>query len=414
MPVMNEQLAVAGGTPVRDVKLKPWPEWPVADEAQWRTRVEPALREVFLSHVEGLPGPGAQAFGAKLAGYCGAKFGRMVSHGTDAIAAALAGALDLQAWEEGGEVILPNYTFIATASAPLDRRCTLAFVDIDPDTFTIDPAAIEQAIVPGKTRAIIPVHLAGHPANMRRIMEIARKHGLKVIEDCAQAHGAICDGRQVGSIGDAGAFSFQSSKNLCSGEGGAVTTNDQGIDDRVTAFMDVGRHPRGERWEYPRLGWNYRPSEYLAALLSLRLDDLEAQSQHRVRMAKILSDHLRQVPGITPPQWGSWCTRHAYHLYNMLYEPAHFGNKSRDEVVAALRAEGVPVVAGYTQTLSQSPALSRQRERFPETIRALPCPNAEHVCSRSMWLTQNVLLANESDMAEIAETMAKVRRLMSR
>ena len=136
---MPEKLAMHGGVPVRKA---PWPSWPKATEEEWENKVGPALKEVFMSQVEGLPGPKAKEFGEKFATYCGAKYGICMPHGTDSIAAALSGALDLDCFGYSGEVIAPNYTFIATASAALDRKCSVAFVDIDPDNFTIDPAAI--------------------------------------------------------------------------------------------------------------------------------------------------------------------------------------------------------------------------------------------------------------------------------
>ena len=409
MTTKTDTLAIDGGAPRRDAESRPWPKWPLANEDDWRERFEPALRRVYLSSVEGMPHPTADAFAAKLAAYCGAAHGRMLVHGTDAITAALVAALDLDAWDEPGEVIVPNYTYVATASAAIERRCSVAFVDIDPVTFCLDPEAFEAAIVPGRTRAVIPVHVLGHPANMSAINAIAKKHGIAVIEDCAQAHGAICEGRKVGSWGDAGAFSFQSSKNLCSGEGGAVITNDAAIDARIVAFMDVGRHPQGERWEYPRLGWNYRPSEYLAALLTVRLEDLEEQTCHRTRMADLLRAKLAEVEGITPARSARWCSRHAYHLYGMLYDPAQFGGKSRSEFVAALQAEGIPSVAGYTSLLSDQAAFQQQLEAHPETIRVTPCPNTSFVCDHTVWLYQWMLLGDEEDMADIVGAIGKIQ-----
>jgi dTDP-4-amino-4,6-dideoxygalactose transaminase len=411
---MSDRLAIDGGVPVRDVQQRPWVKWPVVSEGEWRARVEPALRDVYMSQTEGLPGPRARAFAARFAAYCGARYGRMLVHGTDAIGAALVATLDLDAWGEGGEVILPNYTFIATASAALDRRCRLAFVDVAPATFTIDPAAVEVAIRPGVTRAILAVHLAGQPAEMDAILAIAAKHGLKVIEDCAQAHGARYRDRPVGSIGHAGAFSFQSTKNLTAGEGGLVTTNDADVDGRVAAFMDVGRDPRAGQWEYPRLGWNYRPSEYLAALLDVRLDDLERQTEHRARMAGYLRERLRAIPGVVPPVVAEGTGRHAYHLYAILIEPAQFGGRSREQIVDAIKAEGIACVPGYTSPLSESQALMKLRERYPDVVRVLPCPNVEDVCTRSIWLKQEMLLMEERDMDDIVEAFTRVQSYYAR
>lgn len=410
---MGEVLAVNGGTPVRDTSTRPWPRWPLVDEDNWRRRVEPALREVYLSGIEGLPGPKAAEFGRRFADYCQACCGRLLNHGTNAISASLAAALDLDGWEQGGEVLLPDYTFIATASSPLDLHCAVSFVDVDRESFTMDPQALEAAIRPGRTRAIIVVHLAGHPADMRRINAIAARHGIPVIEDCAQAHGARCDGRSVGAIGMIGAFSFQSSKNLTCGEGGALVTNDPALDERIEAFQDVGRVPTGKRWEYHRLGWNYRPSEYLAALLLVRLEDLESQTVRRNENAAHLTSQLAAVGGVMPPRIMPWVDRHSYHQYCLLIEPEAFGGRSRDEVVIALNAEGIPASAGYTLPLSRQPALAALAKAHPDAVRITDCPNTAWICRRSIWLPHSLLLAERSDIDDIPAALTKIRKAFS-
>ncbi len=407
---MSKKLAINGGTPVRDRTENPWTSWPQATEEEWENVVEPALKEVFLSQTEGLPGPKAKEFGEKFAAYCGGKYGITMPHGTDSIAAALSGALDLDGFGDSGEVIIPNYTFIATASAPLDRKCTIAFVDIDPDNFTIDPKAIEEAIDPNRTRAILPVHLGGHPCNMGEINRIAEKYGLAVVEDCAQAHGAEYEGKKVGALGSAGAFSFQSSKNLTSGEGGIVVTNDKDINDRVYAFMNVGRRPGGERWEYPRIGWNYRPSEYLSALLITRFEKLAEQTDSRNENADYLAEQLSQIGGITPPKLSAWVTQHGYHLYMMQYDAEAFGGHSRDEFISALSAEGINCTKGYALPLSEEAGLAYVAQKYPGLIRTLPCPNVQKVCQQSVWLYQQMLLGTKKDMDDIIEAVAKIKR----
>ena len=406
----ENKLAIDGGTPVRDTAKRPWPVWPQVSEEQWTTRVEPALRKVYLSASEGLPMSVAQQFAARFARMHGVRFARMLVHGTDALAAALSAALDLHICDDAGEIIVPNYTYIASASAPLDRRFRVCFVDVDPETLTIDPAALDAAVRPGRTTAVMPVHLLGHPADMDAVNAVARKHNLIVVEDCAQAHGAKYKGRGVGGLGHAGAFSFQSSKNLTAGEGGLVTTNDEEIDNRVAAFMNCGRHPRGGRWEYPRIGWNYRPSEYVAALLSVRLDDLEAQAEHRSRMAAALNRGLAGLPGIHTPVEADGCTRHAYHMYCMQIDTGQFGGRSRNDVVAALQAEGIPCTEGYTTPLSDQPGMLKLAAKHPDVVRVEDCPNTRRVCSRSIWLYQYLLLTGERDMQDIVEALAKIQR----
>jgi dTDP-4-amino-4,6-dideoxygalactose transaminase len=210
--------------------------------------------------------------------------------------------------------------------------------------------------------------------------------------------------------GHAGGFSFQSSKNLCSGEGGIVTSNDTAIHNRAVGLMNSGRMPKGQRWQYPRIGWNFRPSEYLAALLTVRLDDLEEQTLHRTRMADLLSSQLALVPGITTPIKGSWCTRHAYHLYMMLIDPSAFAGRSREDILKALLAEGMPVVAGYDNLLSNQQGLKQLAADHPDAVRVEPCPVTEDVCSRSIWLLQHTLLGDEQDISDIVRGFEKVQR----
>ena len=406
---MSNQLAISGGTPVRNIEREPWSAWPLTTTEEWESKVEPLLREVYLSGSEGSGGTMIDRFGEQYAQYTGTNYALFMPHGTDSISAALAGALDLDGFSDGGEVIVPNYTFVATASAVLERRCTVVFVDISPETFTIDPAGVEAAITP-ETRAILPVHLGGHPADMGALQEIAQRHQLAIVEDCAQAHGAEYQTKKVGALSDVGAFSFQASKNLTSGEGGMVTTNDKDIHDRVCAFMNVGRAPGGARWEYPRLGWNYRPSEYLAAILLVRLELLEAQTDRRNRNATYLSNVLEAIDGITPPKLAPWATKHGYHLYCLKYDPKGFSGKSRQEFVNALSAEGIPCSIGYRSPLSQEPGMAHVGEKYPHLIRSLPCPNAASVCEQSIWLFQNLFLGSEADMDQIAEAIAKIHK----
>ena len=406
---MSNQLAILGGTPVRNIQTHPWSSWPVRTSDEWESKIEPLLRDVYMSGNEGSGGAMIPRFCEQYAHYFGTNYALFMPHGTDSISAALAGALDLDGFSDGGEVIVPNYTFVATASAVLERRCTVAFVDVCPETFTIDPDAVAAVIRP-ETRAILPVHLGGHPVDMGALQEIAQRHQLVIIEDCAQAHGAEYQTKKVGSLSDVGAFSFQASKNLTSGEGGMVTTNDKDIHDRVCAFMNVGRAPGGARWEYPRLGWNYRPSEYLAAILLVRLELLEEQTDLRNRNAAYLSNALEAIPGITPPKLAPWVTKHGYHLYCMKYNPEGFGGKSRQEFVNALSAEGIPCSIGYRSPLSQEPGMAHVAKKYPHLIRSLPCPNAELVCEQSVWLFQNLLLGSESDMDQVVEAISKIHR----
>ena len=411
--ISADRLAVNGGTPVRDRLTKPWPSWPVNTESEWKREIEPALREVYLEKTEGLPANRSDRFGNAFAAYCGARYGLMMPHGTDAISASIAGALDLDGLREGGEIIIPNYTFIATASAALSVRCRLALVDIDPVSFTLDPNAVQAAIT-DRTVGILPVHLGGHPADMDALNAIADKHGLAVVEDAAQAHGAEHNGRKVGPLGDVGAYSFQSSKNLTAGEGGCLVTDQAHIYERACAFRDVGRRPGGERWEYPRHGWNYRTSEYLACLLLVRLESLQLQTEVRSSNAAYLTGELRRIGGVTPPETRPWVTRHGFHLYMTRYDPEQFGGRSRDEFITALTAEGIDCTPGYRRPLTDEGALKSVSQEYPDTVRRLPCPNVEAVCRHSVWFYQSMLLGARDDLDDIVEAVDKIKHAFSR
>src|SRR6185436_2750006 len=223
---LSGKLAKEGGLPVRYTRFRPWPSSPSTSLVEWTTQLSPKFLQIFLSGVEGLPQPLATQFCNEWASYCGARHALLLPHGTDALRVAITAAMDHDAMEYGGEIVVPNLSFIASATTALDRRFGVVLVDVDPDTYLIDPKRVEEAIVPGKTRAIMAVHLFGQPADMTALADIAKRHSLVLLEDAAQAHGGIHELGRTGSLGDAAGFSFQSSKNLTAGEGGAFTTND--------------------------------------------------------------------------------------------------------------------------------------------------------------------------------------------
>lgn len=403
---MSDRLAVDGGTPVH---TGGWPAWPVVDEESWRERVEPRLKAIYLGRAEGLPNTRAQEFEATFGEYLGVEHAMLTAHGTDALMVLVAAALNLDGLGRGGEVLCPQYTFIASASAALAVQCGVCFVDIDRRSFDLSPEAVEAAIGPN-TAAIMAVHLGGQACDMDALQKIADKHGLALLEDCAQAHGALHHETQVGAVGLGGGFSFQSSKNLTSGEGGLITTNDHDVYLRSYALRNIGRFPGGERWEHPLLGWNYRGSEYLAALLSARFETFCDEAATRDANGIYLNSLLANIPGITPPERMPWCGRHAYHLYMGHYDPAAFGGHTRNEFLAALRAEGIPAGSGYGMLLSDQEALKLLRERYPDRIRVTESSETEWVIEHTFWLTQNILLADRESLAHIAEAITKVQR----
>jgi dTDP-4-amino-4,6-dideoxygalactose transaminase len=403
-------LAVDGGEPVRNLRYRPWPS--VAPTlSQWLTSVGPAFRSIFLSGSEGLPQTWQKRFAQEWASYCGCRYALLLPHGTDALRVALAAAFDHDGLEYGGEVIVPNLSFIASATAALDRRFGVAFVDVDPGTLNLDPARVEQAIVPGRTKALMPVHQFGQPADMTALGAIARRHGLKVIEDAAQAHGAVWESGRVGSLGDAAGFSFQSAKNLTSGEGGVLTTNDSALFDRAYSIHNVGRTREAEaRWEHASLGWNIRPTEYQAALLLDRFSRFEAQQAARTANFATLRRHLESLPVLTPLSVAPGVRRHGMYMFVMRYAPEHCHGLTLTAFIRAVNAEGVPLTRCYASTMSSQVVMQDLAARRPDYIRVLPTPVSDQAAEEIVYLAGHLFLGDDGDMDDIAQAIAKVCR----
>ena len=403
-------LAKEGGLPVRDTRFRPWPMYPAPSMLEWTTKIAPKFLQIFLTGVEGLPQPMANRFADEWAQYCGARYSLLLPHGTDALRVAIASAIDHDGMEYGGEIIVPNLSFIASATTVLDRQFGVALVDVDPQTYLLDPKRVEEAIIPGKTRAIMAVHLFGQPADMTALRDIAKRHSLVLLEDAAQAHGAIHELGRVGSIGDAAGFSFQSSKNLSAGEGGAFTTNDLQIFERAYSFHNVGRARRGgQRWGHHSLGFNIRPNEYLAAILLTRLQKLEAQQQRRAENFHKLREYIAEVPCVTPLGIGPGVQRHGVHMFVLRYDPEQCGGLRIEDFISAINAEGIPLNRGYTATMAQQPALQLIAEKHPSYLRLLPTPVADEAVKNMLFLSHDLFLGSEGDMRELAAAFMKVQ-----
>ena len=403
-------LAKEGGLPVRDVRLRPWPVYPSSSMLDWTTKIAPKFLQIFLTGVEGLPQPMANRFAEEWARYCGASYSLLLPHGTDALRVAIASAIDHDGMEYGGEIIVPNLSFIASATTVLDRQFGVALVDVDPETYLLDPKRVEEAIIPGKTRAIMAVHLFGQPADMTALRDIAKRHSLVLLEDAAQAHGAIHELGRVGSIGDAAGFSFQSSKNLSSGEGGAFTTNDSQIFERAYSFHNVGRARRGgQRWGHHSLGFNIRPNEYMAAILLHRLQKLEAEQQRRAQNFHRLREYIGDVSCVRPLGIGRGVQRHGIHMFVLRYDSEECGGLSIEDFIDTLRAEGLPLNRGYTATMAQQPALQLIAEKHPKYLRVLDTPVADAATKNMLFLAHDIFLGDDSDMQEIAAAFRKVQ-----
>ena len=331
------KLAILGGKPVR---TKSFPRWPV-----WDKSAEESVLSILRSG-NWFRGRGntVSKFEEKYAELMGAKRCVCTVNGTNALMTALH-ALDIGV---GDEVIVSPYTFIATYNVVFGSCALPVFADTDPETFQINPDKIEERITEN-TRAILPVHILGLPANMDKINAIAKKHKLVVIEDACQAWMAEWRGKKCGTVGDLGCFSFQNSKHLPCGEGGAVIGNDDEIMDRCYSYHNCGR-PFGSvkaTSGYPIIGTNRRMTEYQAAILLSQIKRLEKDAQKRTENADYLTSKIKDIPGILPAKFYDGVTRAAYHLYPFRYKKEHFNNLSRNKFLSALRAEGIPCSGGY-------------------------------------------------------------------
>ncbi|HEY7210259.1 MAG TPA: DegT/DnrJ/EryC1/StrS family aminotransferase [Bryobacteraceae bacterium] len=383
-------LALLGGIPVR---RKPFAAWPVFDETE-----RAAVLEVLESGSWGGYSSKVPEFEQAFAGWHGARFGISASNGTVTLEAALIAA----GIGPGDEVIVPPITFIATATAVLRVGAVPVFVDIEPAAYNLDPGRISEAITPA-TRAIIPVHFAGHPADMDALLEIARTHNLILIEDAAHAHGASWNGRKVGTFGHFGSFSFQQSKNMTAGEGGILITSDPDLAGRARSFCNQGRRQGGAWYEHATLGTNYRLTGWQAAILLAQLARLPEQMEKRARNLAVLNRALAKSGVVVPPAVDSRVTGHGLYLYIMRLNTAALGDVSTDAFVEALRAEGIPGISRYPHPIYAN----RVFHSFAH--KRLNCPEAERFCRECFWISHEILLAEEEDLADFVRAVEKVR-----
>lgn len=394
------RLAVDGGQPVR---TKPFPAWPI-----WGEREEQLLLEVLYSgNWSTLTGDKVTTFAAQFAAFQGARYGICVPNGTMALELALRAV----GVGPGDEVITTPYTFIATASAALGLGAKPIFVDIDPATGNLDPAQVAPAIT-NKTKAILPVHIGGNPADLDGLLDVANQHGIPLVEDACQAWGAAWRGRPVGAIGALGTFSFQASKNVTAGEGGIVITNDDALHDRCWSLHNVGRVRDGAWYQHEILGWNFRLPEWSGAILIAQLERLPEHMPIREAAARYLDEAFADLPGITPLATDPRVTRHARHLYLARYDAASFGGRPRADFLAALRAEGiVGVSAGYVP-LTKSPAIHRAlTDLFGASAidEIAACPIADRAAQEVFWLPQQMLLEDQQGLDTIVAAITKIQ-----
>lgn len=317
-------LAILGGKPVGTLNV---PQWPIFDERE----VE-MVSQVVKSGNWGFLGPKEKEFEKKFAKFCGTKFGIAVANGT----VSLKIALEALGVGPGDEVIVPGLTWQATASAVLDVNAVPILVDVDPNTYTISPKEIEAAITP-RTKCIIPVHLYGRVADMNAIMELAEKYNLYVIEDCAHQHGSQWKGKPVGSIGDIGSFSFQSSKIITSGEGGILTTNNQQISDLLQSLKICGRNIR--KGAHAMHSGNYRMTEFQAAILIVQLMRLDEQNIIRDKNAMYLEEMISDIEGLSSLYRSPDISRQSYYYLTIKYNKEEWEGVPKEVFMRALSLE---------------------------------------------------------------------------
>lgn len=384
-------------------------EWPI-----WDQREETSLLDVLNSGQWGCAGGGRRVpeFEAAFAQKMRAKYCVATASGTTALLTAL-GALGIG---PGDEVILPPYTFVATFNVITNSYALPVFVDTDPETFQIDPRKISVAITPN-TKLLVPVHIGGSPADVDAVNTVAKAHKIPVLEDACQAVLAELHGQPVGTIGLGGCFSFQASKNLNSGEGGAVITNDEAFANLCYNFHTPGG---GKPGASAGRGSNYRLTEFQAGLLLAQLTRLDEQAKTRDTNAAYLTELLRKIPGIAPARLVAGCTRSAWHLYMFRYDKDRFAGLSRARFLQELGKVGVGASAGYgplnksshVRAIADNPHYQRLygKERMARWVDANQCPANDKLCDDAVWFTQTTLLTNRGDMERIAEAIAGIQK----
>jgi dTDP-4-amino-4,6-dideoxygalactose transaminase len=401
---MKKHLAINGG----DKAVKKNFTWPLFDESDVR-----AVTQVAESGEWGNPNCGGlvEKFEKEFAQYCGSKYAISCVNGSVSLRLALIAS----GVRPGDEVIVPPYSFIATASVVIEANCVPVFVDIEPNTYNLDASKIEAAITT-RTKAIIPVHFGGQACDMDSIMRIAKKNNIHVIEDAAHAHGGEYKGKKLGSIGLAGSFSFQSSKNLNAGEGGIVVTDDETLFDTMNSLRNVGRIKGGQWYEHHYAGCNYRITQFQAALLSQQLTRLDEQTKLRDENGQYLNALLNSIEGITPLTRGHGETVHPYHLYIFRYDKSKFNGLPKQEFAQLLMAEGVPSFMGYPKPIYEQPLFQNKNfmcYAIPAHVdyKMVRCPVAERACyEEAVWILQHALLGSKEDMHQFAEAIKKIKQ----
>ncbi|MGH9340338.1 MAG: aminotransferase class I/II-fold pyridoxal phosphate-dependent enzyme [Acidobacteriota bacterium] len=401
------QPALLGGQPVR---TESFPSWPLVQDNDRRGVM------AVLDSGDWYRGQGQSVdrFEEAYADLMGAAYCIATTSGTGALVTSL-NALDVG---PGDEVLVPPYTFMATITTVLMQHALPVFVDSDLETSQIDARKIEAAITP-ETACILPVHLGGSAADLDTILAVAGKHGLPVLEDACQSHLGEWRHKKLSTLGSLGCFSFQNSKNLTSGEGGAVITNDRDLAEKAFAFHNCGRAKFQDSAPAPGNRTNLRMTEFQARLLIEQMTRLEGQARTREENAAYLNRLLKEIPGVMPARQYEGCTRNAYHLYMARYDSSHFSGLPRARFLKALHAEGIPCSGGYSplnrEEFIKNTVTSRAyqkiygSERIQRYLEQNDCPVNDRLCQEALWFGQTMLLGTKRDMDQIAEAIRKIQ-----
>jgi dTDP-4-amino-4,6-dideoxygalactose transaminase len=403
------KLAIAGGRPLR---RKPFSTWPVHSNREARS----LLQVLRSANWGGYPFPNAHAgaFARRYAKFHGAKYGVALANGTVAIEVALK-TIDIK---PGDEVIVPAYTWEGTVGPILLLNAVPVFVDVHPDTYCLDARLIEKVLTP-KTRAILPVHLAMNFADLDAILDIAGSRKIAVIEDCAHAHGGRWRGKGAGATGDVGCFSFQSSKLMSSGEGGALITSNLEYYERAQSYVNCGRASATDEFRHRLIGFNHRITEFQAAVLEAQLERLPMQARTRQANMEYFEKRLRGTPGLAFLKRDKRITRVAAYQFVFKYLAEHFADVPRAAFLAALELEGIPCDGLFYEPVYRSALFPVKPEEYPALSwgRAQPidlktlyhCPVSERAAySEAVWLPHHIFLGSRKDTDDIADAVLKV------
>ncbi len=318
-------------------------------------------------------------------------------------------------------MIVPAITFVASATGVILAQGVPVFADIKAETCQIDPASVEEKITEN-TKGILVVHYAGYPVDMDTILEIAKKHHLFVLEDCAHAQGTEWKSRKVGTIGDIGTFSFQQSKSLTCGEGGAVVTDSEGLYEKTYAYHHIGRASGSAKYEHAIVGPNFRLTEFQGAILRTQLKKLPRQTAIRMKNACLLSEGLTEIDGLAPLKPDNRITQRGYYFYCLRYHQEEFGGLSRERLLEALQAEGTPLNTGYGVPVYHLPAFKNQHfgrtgcpiscEKYKgkADYTKVECPVAERVSYQEHLTLPNHVLLEEKNVQALTEALKKIQK----